>query len=302
MARRESRERVVASMLRELSTQSIDALLVKGWGTARYYDEPWQRPFGDVDLVVRHEHYALAIDAFRVNPAVHVERPSSDHSVPVFWKAADKKSWVEFDFQTGLDKFIGMDFDTVYARSITLPIADHEVRIPCLEDHLRLVCLHFVTDGAAKETWLTDVQMLLRAAAKRADFDWELCLGTHPRGREWIIGVIALAREWLDVETANMPAEVLSAEAPAWLKRDVEKMWARPFGARLARPLFSGTLARRSLRDILSEIANRWPTQLQATAYLQAPLGGAVPRWVYQVVTFTSRATKFLSKRAAPQQ
>ena len=53
-------EREIQQVIKLLSREGIDHILVKGWSMARVYPEPALRPYGDIDLFVRPEQFALA--------------------------------------------------------------------------------------------------------------------------------------------------------------------------------------------------------------------------------------------------
>ncbi len=48
------------TVVAHLRSKQIEPILVKGWSIGRLYSESARRPFGDIDLCVRPDHYPEA--------------------------------------------------------------------------------------------------------------------------------------------------------------------------------------------------------------------------------------------------
>jgi hypothetical protein len=260
LLRHVQRERAVEAAVACLRAREIDPILIKGWAAARLYPEPGARPYGDVDLCVRPEVFNEARAALR--------------------ERADR---FPVDLHAGYGKpFIGK-IDALYARSERVRLGETEVRVLGPEDHLRLLCLHFLRHGAWRPLWLCDVAA---AVENRPDgFAWETCLG---RGlhRHWVLRTLGLAHALLEMDLTGVPGGEDLRNLPAWLPEAVTDRWGD--AARLRRPeRFPQVLRRDYGRPgrIFRAARQRWPGPVEASITCGAPLNG-VPRFPFQLAAF----------------
>ena len=83
-----AQKRRIVRAITLLRSAGVEPLLVKGWAIARLYPERGLRPYGDIDLCVRPEQYAVALAVLapepeRANVDLHeglsqLHRPSLD--------------------------------------------------------------------------------------------------------------------------------------------------------------------------------------------------------------------------------
>lgn len=109
-------------------------LLIKGWAAAQYYTESSERQFNDVDLVFAPEEFERAeklLEEFTENTAI--------------------------DLHKGTRHLDTLPFDTLYANSQIIKCGQTAVRVPRPEDHLRILCVHWLVDGGAKKDKLWDI-------------------------------------------------------------------------------------------------------------------------------------------------
>lgn len=203
-------------VLQEFREANIEPLLVKGWNVARLYPEPGLRHYFDVDLCVPHACYAAA------NRLV----------------ASFGAEGLYVDLHDELDHLDAMKWDEVFSRSQVLKLDETEVRVPCAEDHLRILCIHWLRHGAWRSSGLCDIAAALES--RPYDFDWERCLGTDPVRADWVACAIGLALQLLGAElrgqssdfngrSSDIP-ERLSARCerlPRWLVPAVLRKWDR---------------------------------------------------------------------------
>ncbi|MCP9496477.1 MAG: nucleotidyltransferase family protein [Pyrinomonadaceae bacterium MAG19_C2-C3] len=180
----------------------IQALLFKGHVNAVCYPEPNLRPYGDIDLLVGRAQYA---DARTLLDEISKGQGST------------------VDLHEDDGRHDGRDFATLYARRREMRAGNIEACVMGAEDHLRLLCFHFLKHGAWRPLWLCDIAAALEA--RPADFDWSLCIGTHAKRAEYVRLVIGLAHDLLGARTDETPAR--DAVLPRWLMRDVRRAWAR---------------------------------------------------------------------------
>ena len=94
----------------------------------------------------------------------------------------------------------------------------------CLEDHLRVLCVHWLNDGGADRTRLWDIYFAL--LKKGNNFDWERFYGVvSPRRKKWLITVVLLVRDYFGLQLKNAPFESFENHLPGWVKREVENDW-----------------------------------------------------------------------------
>jgi hypothetical protein len=203
-------------VLQQFREAGIEPVLVKGWNVARLYPEPGLRHYFDVDLCVRHDCYAEA------NGLV----------------ASLGAEGLYVDLHDELDHLDVMKWDEFFSRSQLLRVEDTEVRVPCAEDHLRILCIHWLRHGAWRPAGLCDVAAALES--RPDDFDWQRCLGPDPVRSDWVACAIGLAQELLGGEMGVQGSEFNSRSAeipvglsarrerlPRWLVPAVLRQWER---------------------------------------------------------------------------
>src|SRR5437588_5156022 len=171
----------------------------KGWVIARDYPEPGLRPYGDIDLYVRPEQHGAFVAALG-NP--------------------EARGW-NVDLHRGAAELDDRTFDVLYAHSQSLRLGDAEVRAFGPEDHLRLLCLHFLREGALRPLWLYDVAVALKSLPP--DFDWAYFLSGNQRRSDWAACVIGLAGQILGADMDGLPMEWRPKHLPSWMTPGILK-------------------------------------------------------------------------------
>jgi len=90
------------------------------------------RPYGDIDLCFRPEHYEAA--------AAVMSTPEGEK--------------YNVDMHKGFEKLDDQSLDKLFARSQTIRLGDVDVRILRLEDQLRILCTYLLRHGAWRPLWL----------------------------------------------------------------------------------------------------------------------------------------------------
>lgn len=226
-------------------------ILIKGWAAAQVYPEPAERLYTDVDLVIAPERFAEA---------------------EIF--SANISAGIAIDIHKGARHLDSLPFNDLFENSVFKKCGETDIRVPRDEDHLRILCVHWLNDGGADRERLRDIY---NAVNNRAEsFDWERCLGAvSPKRRRWIVCAVALAHRYLDLPVENTPLAEEVENIPQWLIRAVEKEWAG--GVRLL-PLEFAVDNRQLWEQIKKRIP---PNPVQATIEMDGHFND-FPRLGYQ--------------------
>lgn len=232
---RRAQEKRIERIFRALNAAGIESLLIKGWAAARNYPQPFERLSVDVDAAVKPSDFQKSE------------------------KLLKEKQINGFDLHEGLRHLDKLDWEDLYAAAETVEIGGAPVKIPCAEDHLRILCVHWLGDGGANRERLWDIYYAVENRPAR--FDWTRCLdAAGEKRRKWIVCTIALTEKYLGLDLSGTPLAAETKRLPAWLIETVEREWRR--GVRL-KPLQN---CLRNRAELLEQIKLRIPPNpIQAT-------------------------------------
>jgi hypothetical protein len=258
--------KLVLAILRSASTEPV---LVKGWAVARLYPDAGLRPYGDFDLCV--------------DPAQHREAGRLINE--------NAKLAAQVDLHRGFSTLCEEPWEEVYSRSQLLSLDDVKVRIPCPEDHLRILCFHFLREGAWRPLWLCDIAIALET--RPSDFDWDLFLGRNQRRRRWFACAIITAHQLLDANIEGVPKVIRENKLPSWFMGTVLKAWkVRSMQHRHAAPMH---LARRAPGLVLRNLRFHWPNPIEAMVSMNRSFN-ELPRFPVQLGNCALRTIEFLRR------
>lgn len=265
------RERQLGQVLRICQSFHIDSLLIKGWAIAKQYPNGGLRPTGDIDLCVAPARVAELKRRLFKNSAIDCA--------------------IDLD-HTEITHFGGLDFGELYERSLCEEVDGVTIRIPCPEDHLRILCLHALKHGAWRPLWLCDIAVALESRPQK--FDWERCLGRDPKHAWWIICALALACRLLGADGSSTPAMQGITGLPQWMVTAVLKQWNSCRSPVL--PPFKSQMRNSShdIHTILQVLKARWPNPIQATVDCNGAFTNR-DRWVSQVQHCAERAWRVMN-------
>lgn len=264
-------ERDIKAIFTLLRSNDIEPILIKGWSVARLYPEKGMRPYDDTDLVVRRDQYDTARSIVR----------------------EQKLTEFDVDLHRELEEY-GLDnANDFFDNSRLVRLDDIDVRVPSLEDSLRIACIHFLRHGAFRPLWLCDVGLIVES--RPADFDWDRCLGSNKRVADWIASAIGLAHQLLGARVDDTPVKRRAENLPSWLVPSVLKQWEKPFAkdhgvARHRAPMASYL---KNPRGMLGDLLTRWPNAIEATVYMRGSFNELL-RFPYQIGECIGRAARFV--------
>jgi hypothetical protein len=264
-------EQEIVKVLKLLSRAGLTAILVKGWSMARHFPEPALRPYGDIDLFVRPDHHAVAKEV--------LEAPEGRE--------------VFVDLHSGAGHLDDEPFEDLYARSEEVRVGGEPVRVLSPEDHLRILCVHFLHHGAWRPAALCDIALLVEKY--RGDFNWDICLTRNRKRARWIECTVGLAHHLLGAEISDLPIETAAKKLPRWLVPAVMKEWDHPVSVEhIVPPPLADRLAHPV--ETIRAIRDRWPPNpIQATVVLNGPFN-EWPRVIFQAGNYLSRTAKFFAQ------
>jgi hypothetical protein len=190
------------------------------------------------------------------------------------FKTLDDKSW-----------------DELFRHSRLRKLENVEVRIPSPEDHLRILCFHFLREGAWRPLWLCDIALGLETRA--SDFDWDRFFGRQNRHRKWFACALALAHQLLGANMEGVPDKIREERLPSCLLPTVLKEWeVRSMSKRHTTP--TSTAWRNPHQALkLNYFRSHWPNAIEATVGVNGPFN-EMPRLPFQVGNCALRAFNFL--------
>jgi hypothetical protein len=264
-------QQAIERALALLRAAGVEPVLVKGWAAARLYPEPGVRPYGDIDLCIRPEQFAVAETTLEDLPDVRYG----------------------VDLHYGFAKFGDNNVEAIFARSQLATLGETKVRVLSAEDHLRVLSIHMLREGAWRPLWLCDVAAALET--RSADFDWELCLTTNRRRADWVICAIRLAHELLGASLHGTPAAHLTRPLPRWLIPTILKEWEAEVTSmkqRHAAPIASFI---RYPAGLLKGLRHRWPNAIEATVSMNGRFN-QLPRLPFQFGNCLARTARFAAQ------
>ena len=185
-----------------LRSHEIEPVLIKGWAASLNYPTDVPRVYDDTDIAVADSDYRIAREVCN----------------------SEEASGLIIDLHRELRHMSSRPWDDLFRNSRLISIDDTAIRILRPEDHLQVLCVHWLTDGGAHKLRLWDIYYAV--ANRPADFDWERCLETIPENRRrWIITTIGIANVYLGLNIDDLPFQEEAKSVPRWIKECIESEW-----------------------------------------------------------------------------
>ncbi len=230
-------EGLIVNAFREYRKHGIEPILIKGWAAARNYPPDHPRFFGDVDLAVAESDYPKAQQLLE-----REDSPIEGVDLHRELRTLDTLSW-----------------ETLLANSELTELDGEMIRVLSPEDHLRVMVVHWLTNGGESRERLWDIAYAVKN--RPPNFDWAKCLNVVSRERRgWVIATIGLAHLYLGIDISDLPFKDEASRVPRWLTRSVERSWKSGV---LQAPLHTRL---RDPRALLTQLRKRIPPNpIQAT-------------------------------------
>ncbi|HXT62636.1 MAG TPA: nucleotidyltransferase family protein [Pyrinomonadaceae bacterium] len=259
----------IKTVITHLHAAGIDSVLMKGWGVARLYPEAGLRHYTDLDLCFAPERARAARTALKDLGPLELY----------------------VDVHQGLGRHEKLAWSDILSRAETVNLEDVTVRILGAEDHLRLLCLHWLRHDAWNPIGLCDIAAAF--ASRRPDFDWPIALGSDQKHADWMACAIGLAHQLLGVDVEGTPIAERAQRLPTWLVTEVLEQWETCLNANYRDIALAevGPLLRSPSR-VVKELSVRWHYPIRATM----EVGGNFNQWPrapYQVAAVLLRWTEF---------
>lgn len=234
----------------------IEPVLIKGYAAARNYPDSETRLSLDIDF---------AVGAADFEKARQIETPEG----------------IGIDVHRELRHLDTLPWNDLFENSELTEISGCRVRLLRAEDHLRVLCVHWLTDGGWDKSRLWDIYYAI--ANRSHDFDWPRFLDVvTPRRRRWLVATVGLAQRYLGLDLTDTPIENEARDLPKWLVRTVEREWARERERPMETTVFEPAMFVKQFVRRLS------PNPIRATVEAEGDFD-AKTRVFYQIGNFLSR-------------
>ncbi|CAN5586994.1 hypothetical protein BH10ACI3_BH10ACI3_25580 [soil metagenome] len=181
----------------------IEPILIKGWAAGLCYPESRIRTSIDTDLAVSAADYNKA-NAIAVS---------------------DAASGLAIDLHRELRHLDSVEWDDLFENSRLIETDGGTIRVLRPEDHLRVLCVHWLTDGGSSKDRLWDIYYAIDN--RPADFEWSRFLDTvSTRRRRWLACTVGLAHRYLGLDLSQTPLFDAADDLPDWLITTVEREWS----------------------------------------------------------------------------
>ncbi len=246
-------------------SHDVEPILIKGWAAARLYPPGVFRHIGDIDIAVSAADHPKALHVLQTEEGkqyfVDLHRE---------FRRLDSAPWAD-----------------IAARSQLIPLDGTTIRIPSPEDHLRLLCAHWLVDGGRHKEKLDDIKYAVET--RPADFVWDICFNAGgPVRRNWVITAIGVAHRYRGLSIDDLPFAEEARRLPSWIASAIEKEWKA--GVELdpvLTKLSQGTELVRQLRQRFP------PNAIRCTIEMIRPFGDRAPRSL-QAAVFARRSLNLL--------
>lgn len=248
---------------------NLEPILIKGWAAAQFYPRKEERLFVDIDIAVAPEDYQRA--------------------EKILFDFNEEKLTV--DLHKGLRRLDNLEWTNLFENSRLVNIGETPIRILRAEDHLRVLCVHWLGDGAEVQSRLWDIYYAVEN--RPPDFDWDRLLNSVGEKRKtWILCALGLAQIYFGLNLENTPAATASEQIPKWVIDTVEKEWKEQIRLKRLQDVINDR------RELFQQLKKRFPPNpIQATIEVRGNLKSKAI-FVYQIGDIIIRTVPSLQRFA----
>lgn len=234
--------------------QGIEPILIKGFAAALCYPPTFPRLSIDIDLAV----------------------PRSDFQTALKIASSATAEGLAIDLHRDLRYHDTVAWDDLFENSRLIELGGGSCRVLRSEDHLRVLCVHWLLDGGSNRDRLWDIYYAV--ANRGPGFDWDRFLNvvSHKR-RRWLICTLGLAHRYLGLDLDDTPVKTEAQCLPEWLTKTVESEWTNEIKNT---PLEVAMFDRKALINQLHK--KLWPNPIWATIQMEGSFD-AESRFFYQL-------------------
>ena len=253
-------QRSICDAFTAFREHNLEPILIKGWAIARLYPTNIFRPYSDIDL---------AFSSRDIESATQV-------------RITNEFKGLVLDIHKELKHLDTLLWSDLYQNSKLVNLNGLSIRVLSDEDHLRVLAVHWLIDGAGSRDRLWDIYFAV--ANRPPDFDWNKCLSVvSSNRRRWIIYTIGLASKYLGLKIDDLPFADEAKKLPEWLPKAVEREWKSEVKLQ---PLARFT---RHPREFFAQVKKRLPPNpIHATVDMEGNFD-AITRIHYQIGTIFKR-------------
>ena len=192
----------IEKIWRQFTAAGFRLLVIKGWAAAeQFYPQPFQREFVDLDIMVEPGEFERAVGFSK-----------------------DLRSSLPIDLHKGPRHLDVLEFEELYSCGVTLNCNSTEIKVPRPEDHLRILCNHWLTDGGANRDKLRDIYYAV--SGRSNEFEWDRFLNSgNFRRRRWLECAVGLCAKYSDLDISDTPIPCADRRIPGWVIKSVEDEW-----------------------------------------------------------------------------
>lgn len=221
----------VLDAFRLFDSKGLHPILIKGWAAARFYPASRIRTYSDIDLGISSTEFGRAKTVL------------ADDEV---------KSKFNIDLHEEFRHLDTVEWGELFEDSKLVRVGETDIRVLSEEDHLRVLCVHWLTDSGADKDRLWDIYYSVQNRYK--DFDWNKCIGRVSETRQkWIIYTIGVTHKYLGLNIDDLPFADQARNPPTWFTRSLEREW------RLGVPLHALYDSVHDLKAFVTQLKKRIP-------------------------------------------
>jgi len=185
-----------------LRSIGVEPILIKGEAASQFYPDDKIRMSTDIDLAVADADFEKSNILCR-SPAA---------------------AGIAIDLHRELRHLDTVAWNDLFENSRLMDIEEGNIRVLRSEDHLRVLCVHWLIDGGVDKERLWDIYYAVQN--RPADFDWNRFLRVVSERRlRWLVCTLGLAKKYLDLDLDDTPIKDEAGKLPSWLTTAVETAW-----------------------------------------------------------------------------